>query len=292
MKYTFDDFKNDFNNDDVCLDFIFKNKFGHLSDFNKYHRIKGRRSYFNSLTSKQVYPTAGTILHNSRTSLTKWFYAIFLFSQSKNGVSAKELERHLGVTYKTAWRIGHLIRKLMEQDDIILKGVVEADETYVGGKEKNKHASKKIKNASGRSLKGKVPVFGMVERKGMLVVRSLKNVQRKTVMKNIKKNIAKGSHLMTDEYNVYDTLKGEGYDHDFVKHAEKEYVRGDCHTNNIEGFWGQFKRSVDGTHHMVSEKYLQKYLDEFTFKYNNRNSEKHLFMILLNRITHTSYKSG
>jgi DNA-directed RNA polymerase subunit RPC12/RpoP len=118
MKYTIKDFKNDFPNDDVCLEYIFKRKFGQISDFNKYYRVKGRKCYAHSETGEQIHPLANTIFHKSSTPLTQWFFAIFLFSQSRNGVSSKELERALGVTYKCAYRMGQQIRKLMKDEPI------------------------------------------------------------------------------------------------------------------------------------------------------------------------------
>ena len=164
MKYTIKQFQTEFSNDDVCLDYIFNQRFG--KDFvcpkcqkvDSYYRIKKRKSYACAWCANQVYPTKGTIFEKSATPLTLWFFAIFLMSQAKNGVSAKELQRVLGVTYKCAWRIAKQIRILMTQKPFMLSGTVEADETYIGGKGKN--------NKRGRGAENKTPVIGIVERKG------------------------------------------------------------------------------------------------------------------------------
>lgn len=275
MKYTIKDFQKEFPNDDVCLDYIFSQRFGHIEDFDKYYRVKNRKCYAHSKTGEQIHPTAGTIFHKSATKLTLWFYAIFLMSQGKNGVAAKELERHLGVTYKCAYRIGQQIRKLMVQDGDLLSGVVEADETYVGGKGGN--------NKKGRGAENKTPVFGMVQRQGGIKAKAVSNVKSSTVMPLLRENVEVGTKLMTDEYAIYNKAN-EDFEHQKVHHASKEYVRDDVHTNTIEGFWSQLKRSIRGTYHFVSPKRLQVYVDEFAFRYNYRSSDLHPFGILLERI--------
>lgn len=274
MKYTINDFKREFPTDDVCLDYIFQQRFGKREDFGKYYRVNGRKCYSHSETAEQLHPTAGTIFHKSSTRLTLWFYAIFLFSQSKNGVSAKELERQLGVTYKCAYRIGHQLRKLMAGNGKGLSGIVEADETYYGGKRPGKR---------GRGAEGKTPVVGVIERKGSVVAVATKDTRRSTVMPIIRGNVAAGSTVMTDQYNVYDKVSRE-YPHQRVNHGRKEYVRGDVHTNTIEGFWSQLKRSIGGTYHAVSPKHLQAYVNEFAWKYNHRISPTHPFCLLMAKI--------
>ncbi|MDP8233916.1 MAG: IS1595 family transposase [Candidatus Saelkia tenebricola] len=275
MKYTIKNFQKEFPNDDVCLDHLFAQRFEHLADFNKYYRVSNRKCYAHSETGEQIHPLAGTIFHKSSTKLTLWFYAIFLFSQSKNGISAKELERHLGVTYKCAWRMAKQIRELMQQKPSMFTGTVEADETYVGGKGKN--------NKRGRGAENKTPVVGIVERGGSVVAKATTNVKASTVMPLIRENVKIGANLMTDEYNIYNKA-GLEYNHQTIQHGAKEYVRGDVHTNTIEGFWSQLKRSIDGTFHSVSPKYLQAYVNEFAFRYNHRNSSLHLFQILSGKI--------
>ena len=275
MKYTIKDFQKDFSDDDICLDYLFAQRFGHLEDFNKYYRVKKRKCYAHSETGEQIHPLAGTIFHKSRTLLTNWFYAIFLFSQSKNGVSAKELQRHLGVTYKCAWRMAKQIRELMQENPTMFTGTVEADETYVGGKGKN--------NKRGRGAENKTAVFGVVEREGSVVAKAVEDCKASTVMPLIRQNVVIGADLMTDEFRSYGKA-GLEYNHQTVKHGAKEFARGDVHTNTIEGFWSQLKRSIDGTFHFVSPKYLQTYVNEFAFRYNHRDSDAHIFDLLLGKI--------
>jgi transposase len=283
MKYTVKDFRNQFPNDDVCLDYLltvrYGGKEGDCSKCSKkanFSRILGRKNYACSWCGAHISPAANTVFSKSDTPLTTWFLAIFLMSQSKNGVAAKEIERLTGVTYKCAWRMMHQIRKLMEQGGSLFGGMVEADETYVGGKRRG---------ARGRGAKGKTPVFGIVERGGDVYAKVVENVKAKTIMPLIRENVQIGANVMTDEFCIYKGSTKAGYKHDTVNHGAEEYVRGDVHTNTIEGFWSQLKRGIDGTHHSVSGKYLQKYVDEFAFRYNHRNDLKHLFDLLLGQIS-------
>ena len=223
----------------------------------------------------QLHPLAGTIFHKSPTNLKDWFFAIFLMSTSKNGVSAKELQRQLGVTYKCAWRMQRQIRKLMRFKGSKLSGIVEIDDTYIGGRRSGKR---------GRGAEGKTPVFGMVQRKGNLKAHVVDNLKVKTVKPLMQEHIEEKSHIMTDEFLSYAKIRNYGLEHDVVKHGIKEYVRGNVHTNTIEGFWSQFKRSVKGTYHSVSPKHLQLYVDEFAWRYNHRASETPFFDLLLQRV--------
>ncbi len=257
MKYSIKDFRKEFPDERACLDYIFKKKF---PDLKGYYFVTGRKCYANA-QGKQIHPVKGTIFEHSSTPLTLWFYAIYLFSVHKNGVSAKTLQRQLGVTYKTAWRIGHQIRTLMNQDGDLLKGVVEADETYYGGRRRK-----------GKKMANKSAVMGMVERGGRIKVKHVPNRQTHIVLNTIKDNVAKGAYLVTDEYYPYKRTVALGYKHYFIKHGKKHYVQGKVHTNTIEGFWSQLKRSISGTYHVVSPKYLQTYADEFAFRYNHRIS--------------------
>jgi len=208
----------------------------------------------------QISPLADTIFHKSKTPLKGWFYAMYLFSVSKNGVSAKELERHLGVTYKTAWRIAKHVRMLMQQGDNQLTGIVEIDETYIGGKHPRKLGYSK-----------KETVFGMVERKGRVRASQVRSSGARVLLPAISQSIHTDANVYSDEYGAYKTLTKIGYSHTTVNHSKLEYVRDTVHTNTIEGFWGQLKRSLDGTYYMVSPKYLQSYVDEFVFRYNLRD---------------------
>jgi len=195
---------------------------------------------------------------------------MYLFTTTRSGVSAKELQRQLGVTYKTAWRMGHEIRKYMGKvdGDSGLSGHVEVDEVYIGGKPRARNNSGYIK---GKYTRGdKTIVFGMVERGGDLITRVVPNVKRKTLLPLIDKHVAKGSKISTDEMQTYVVLNNKGYDHGSVHHHEREYVRGETHTNTIEGFWSHFKNSVRGTHKSVSRQHMMNYLHEFEFRFNLR----------------------
>lgn len=289
-KYTKKQFDLIFIDDDTCLNYLFQIKYQNIrqcSNCNKdfrFHKIINKKHYSCQWCGHSISPTANTIFHKSRTSLKDWFYAIYLFSVSKNGVSGKELQRQLGVTYKTAWRIAHHIRKLCITDNELLKDVVEIDETYVGGKEVNKHKFKKTPNNQGRSLKTKSAVLGAVERQGNIIANVVNHTQSSVVKPFVRDNICITAEIKTDEYKAYNLLKALGYKHEKVDHGKGEYVKGDTHTNNLEGFWSQLKRSINGTYHFVSPKYLQTYVNEFAFRYNHRSSEIHLFDLLLANI--------
>lgn len=265
MRYTFKDFKKEYPNDKACLISVLENRFGDTCPRCgvigvKFHPITGRKGFVCSECDKHIYPLADTIFRGSNTSLWNWFYAIYLFSVAKNGVAAKELQRHLGVTYKTAWRMATQIRKLMEQDGDVLTGEVEMDETYIGGKHEQKY---------GRSKKQ--VVFGMVERKGTAKVKHVMSSGARVLLPAISLSVDPKASIFSDEYGSYKKLTGMGFSHTTVNHSTLEYVRGNAHTNTIEGFWGQLKNSIRGTYHAVSPKYLQDYIDEFTFRYNFRN---------------------
>lgn len=283
-KYTINDFNKRFPDDNACLEEIFNIKYGNPSFCQncthraKFYRVTNKKCYACGECGYQISPTAGTIFEKSSTSLRDWFYAIFLFSTSKNGVSAKELQRQLGVTYKCAWRIANQIRKLFSDDTDPLSGIVEADETYVGGKGKG------IKTR-GRNTDNKTPVIGLVERQGRVKAQVTADTKSSTVIPFIKANVIQGSNLMTDEYRSYNNATKEGYKHETINHSRKQYVSGNIHVNTIEGFWSQVKRSIDGTYHAVSPKYLQNYVDEFAYRYNNRNNVIPLFSALIDRVT-------
>jgi transposase-like protein len=154
--------------------------------------------------------------------------------------------------------------------------------TYIGVEEKNKHSNKKTKGTQGRSVKTKTPVIGVVERKGEVVAKVVENTKSSVVMPFIKENVEVGTNLMTDTYPSYNPSSKMGYNHQKVDHGNGEYVKDDIYTNTLEGFWSQMKRSIDGTYHMVSPNHLQKYVNEFAFRYNHNHSENHLFKTILN----------
>jgi len=267
-KYTIDTLHKEFPDDDACLDFIFQKRYGHIefcphcAAETKFYKLKTRKIYKCKHCGFELYPLANTIFHKSDTPLTKWFFAIYLFSNGKNGTSAKELERHLGVTYKCAWRMCKQIRLMLQENGGMLSGIIEADETYVGGKAR---MDKKFAN--------KTAVVGIVEKKqgtGRVRAFTTKQADASVTLPFIKTNVEAGSTLQTDESRIYSRVKRD-FTHEFVNHSKYEYVRVGVHTNTIEGFWGQLKRSLDGTYHCVSPKYLQLYVNEFVYRYNYRH---------------------
>lgn len=267
MRYTKKQFEAQYPNDDACLEAVFQDRFGNVKTCpkcgvvdTKFYRIKKRQCYECMHCGYQLFPLASTIFRKTTLPLTSWFYAIYLFSVSKNGVSAKELERHLGVSYQTAWRMAKQIRLLMKQEHSVLTGTVESDETYIGGKHKM---------SQGRSKKS--VVFGMVERHGRAKVKHVKSSGARVLLPIMAESIDPSATLYTDEFGSYKSLTKRGRSHTTVNHSTLEFVRGIVHTNTVEGFWGQLKRSLDGTYHSVSPKYLQSYLDEFVFRYNFRD---------------------
>jgi transposase-like protein len=204
--------------------------------------------------------------------LRDWFYSIYLFSVSKNGVSAKELERQLGVTYKCAWRIAKQIRQLFTQNKDLLSDIIEIDETYIGGK----HSGKR-----GRGSENKTAVMGLAQRKGYLKAKVVKNTNSHTVKLIIRDNVKLESDIVTDEYRSYHIVKKMGFNHQTISHVKEQWANGTIHVNTIEGFWSQLKRSINGTYHCVSPKYLQAYVDEFVYRYNYRLSSFPLFLNLV-----------
>lgn len=267
----------------ACLDYLFQTHHGHkkcpkCGEAGKYHLQDGTSHYVCQCGGHQISPKAGTIFEKSDTDLVKWFFAIFLMSQSRNGVAAKEIERACEVTYKTAWRMAKQIRLLMQEDPALLSGEVEADETMVGGRRRGKR---------GRGAAGKTIVFGTLQRKGRLNATIVPNVKARTLAPHLVDNIAKGTDLITDELRSYKKIATLlETNHRTVQHGRKQYAKPDgTHTNTIEGFWSQMKRSIDGTHHVVSPKYLPLYVSQFQFAYNHGHSEfLHLFELLISRV--------
>jgi transposase-like protein len=281
-QFAVTDFFKRFPDDDSCLNHLMSIRFGFeldcpkCSKHGKFSRIKGQPAFQCAWCSHHIHPMAGTPFERSRTPLQKWFYAMYLFTTTRHGVSAKELQRQLAVTYKCAWRIGHEIRKYMAETDGDdgLSGHVEIDETYIGGKD-NVMGRPTNKNSK------KTGVFGMVERDGNLMTKVIPNAKGKRLHRLINTNIEAGSRISSDDYRPYRKLKGLGYDHQHVNHSVRQWVKGDTHTQTIEGVWSQLKRSIRGTHVHVSRKHLPKYLGEFEYRYNMRGNPEAMFSRLL-----------
>jgi transposase-like protein len=219
---------------------------------------------------KQFTVTVGTIFEGSHIPLQKWLLAFYLLCSSKKGMSAHQLHRMLGVTYKSAWFMAHRIRYAMEQPPFArpLEGVVEADETYVGGKERNRKRQDKQKK-TGRGT-NKTPVVALVERGGEVRSFRMANVTGLELKGAIRRNVSREARIMTDSFKSYRGLAKEFASHEYVSHSDGEYVRGDVHTNTAENYFSILKRGIDGTYHHISEAHLPRYLAEFDFRYNNR----------------------
>ena len=232
----------------------------------KISRIRERNQFDCDSCRYQFSVTAGSIFHDSHLPLPKWFAAVYLMCEARKGVSANQLKRTLGVSYKTAWYLCHRIRKAMkEANPAPLKGTVEVDETYIGGH--RRHVGHKAYRAN------KTMVLGAIERGGNVRLRVERRNDRKTLHEFIKKNtLPETARIVTDEWPAYRGIADHDTKHETVNHHEEEWVRGDVHTNTVEGVWSLFKRSVVGSYHQVSAKHLDRYLDEFEWRFNGRKN--------------------
>lgn len=233
----------------------------------------------------------GTVFGESKVTLKKWFIAIYLLSTTSKGISSVQLAKHVGVTQKTAWFMDHRLREAMKQNRGHLFGTVECDETYVGGLEKNKHRSKRLHAGTGGV--NKTPVFGLKNRDGEIRAHVVQSVRAADLHASIGQNVAPGARVITDSWVGYNGLKG--YAHTVVNHSHGEYVNGTAHTNGIESFWALFKRGYHGIYHWMSRPHMQRYVDEFAFRFNHRASAmKIVFRDMMVRIAGSnrlSYKA-
>lgn len=290
-KYTITQFRKDYPDDSACLDKIFQLRYSELkvcpkcSKETTFRRVPTRQCYQCTKCYYQIYPCAGTPLEGTKTSLLVWFYVIYLFTASKNGISAYEVQRQIGGSYKTSWRMLKQIRILTtDNDESMFSGIIEIDETFVGGKNKNRHKDKKVKKSQGRSFKDKTPILGFVDRASNRVKTFvIDNTQRSTIQPIIKQYIQKGSTLMTDEWTAYRGLNSD-YDHNYVDHSKGIYSVDDITSNRVENLWSVLKRTINGSYIHVSAKYLQLYANEVAFRQNYRNSEIPIFDCLLNHL--------
>lgn len=294
LRYTIQDFNREFPDDETCLEYIKEQRFpGGMAYCNKcrketkHHRIAGRTAYSCQLCGRHIYPLAGSIFEKSSTSLRLWFYAMYLMGSTRCGISAKQIQRETGVTYKTAWRMFKQIRTLLSEDLQLEGPSVEVDETYYGGVRKY---------GTGRPMRGdkkKAPILGIVERKGRAVAKAVTDVGQATLQGAIREHVLPDSMVYTDELKGYTGLRwlkdkdGRplGYEHRRIKHSAKVYVVGDIHTNTVEGFWSLIKRGIGGVYHSVSQKYLQSYLDEYSYRYNRRDQGNLIFKLILGEVS-------
>lgn len=279
---TFYDFQKQFPDDEACLEHLMHERFGgtettcpKCGKHGKFYRMTRERAYVCQHCKYQLHPTAGTFMHRTRLPLHKWFYAMHLFSMSRHGVAAREMQRALGVSLKTAWRVGHEIRKYMAEvdDEWPLDGDIEADETYIGGKASG--------GKRGRGAPNKAIIFGMLQRGGDVMTKVVPDVKKRTLQPIIQANVKSGSTVHTDELRSYKGLDKAGYRHRTVNHGAGEYVRKSSHVNSIETFWSRLKLSIRGTHVHVSKQHLWKYMKEFEYRYNRRENPDSIFSDLM-----------
>lgn len=290
-KMTVREFFKQFPTEDACLEHVMKVRFGlrhtcaacGVVDAT-FHRLANRKKFSCAHCGEHVAPCAGTIFHKSSTSLQVWFYAIYLFSVSRNGVSGMELHRTLGVTRKTGQRMARQIRELMnkanEADASLLRGVVESDEAFLGGK---LHGM-----GQGNYRSNKTIILGIKERGGRLVARVIPDTRSETIRAEFHRYISPNASIHTDEAKHYGLVKRDNWEHKFVNHSAEQYVRPDhltggpdIHVNGMENFWRNFKSSIRGTHVHISKGHAQKYVNEFVFRANYRQLGNAMFDALV-----------
>jgi transposase-like protein len=294
LRYTVLQFHAEFPNDDSCLEYLKEQRFpGGVTHCvkcgveRKHYRVSGRTAYACDHCGHHIYPLAGTIFEKTSTSLKTWFYAMYLMGSTRCGISAKQIQRETGVTYKTAWRMFKQVRSLLSEGDLQLGGpTVEVDETYMGGVRKGRTG-----RPPGYDHK-KTPVVAIVQRRGKVIAKAIPEVNSQALTGLIKNHVTPGSTVYTDEFSVYNTVRflrnDDGiplqYRHRRIKHSSGVYVKGDIHTNTVEGLWSLIKNGIRGVYHNVSPEYLQMYLDEFTFRYNRRHDGNQQFRAILKRV--------
>lgn len=295
-RYTLMEFDREFPDDTACMDFLVAHLYPEgincpsCERVTKHHRIKARTAYSCQFCGHQEYPLAGTIFEGSSTSLRLWFYAMYLMASTRCGISAKQLEREVGVSYPTAWRMFHQIRSMLTQDsDEPLSGTVEMDETFIGGKPRV--GDIKSKKEIPAFVNKKAKVFGAVERGGRVTAKVIPSRKKGTIMDATAAHVLPSSTVYTDEFKSYRGLARAGYTHSRINHSEGVYVSGDVHTQTIEGFWALLKGGLNGVYHSVSTEHLQSYLDEYVFRYNNRaiTGRRGMFDAFLSRIQKASF---
>ena len=289
--YSLIEFMQDYPDDSACLDRLWRDRFasdGHHARCpkcereRKFHRTKTRASYTCDSCGHHIHPMAGTIFEKSTTSLVLWFYAMYLMTSTRCGISAKQLERELGVTYKTAWRMMNKIRnELMADDGEPLSGDVEVDETLIGGKPRGLRKLTRKEAAAFREAKP--TVLGMVERGGRIKLRVIPSRRGAGLSREVRTHVNPSSMLITDDWPAYKPLRREFLDHRVINHSAGVYVEGYIHTNSVEGIFGNVKTGMRGAYKHVSVKWLQSYLDEYAWRHNAQRKTDPLFLQLLSR---------
>jgi transposase len=283
QKYTIKQFEKEFPDEDSCLEYVKERRFPGGVAFcinckvdRKHYRVSGRTSYACHACGNHIYPLAGTIFHKSTTSLRTWFYVIRLMASTRVGVSAKQIQRETGVTYKTAWRMMKQIRKLME-DTGKLKGPVEIDESQFGAPDSNKHRGLLRQHS-------KTTVLGIVERKGRVIARVIPDATKESILPVVGEVLPPKTMIYSDQSATLEQVRwmGMSHKHATVNHSET-YVDGYAHTNTIDGFWSLVKRGIKGVYYQVGLPYLQSYLNEYAFRYNRRKVMRPMFSLLAER---------
>ncbi|HZV73774.1 MAG TPA: IS1595 family transposase [Conexibacter sp.] len=289
--FTYNQFLETFPDNEACLAYLKEQFYADGTECpkcgkaSKFHRIKGRSAYSCQYCGYHAYPTAGTIFHKSSVSLQLWFFAVYLMSSTRCGISAKQLEREIGVTYKTAHRMFKMIRTLLsDEGEPPLSGDVEVDESGYGGKPR----AYEKRNKLGKLRESFRPtMLAMVERRGRVRPRVIDGRTTPAIHSTVKEHVLPDSMLFTDEYRTYVKLGEQYRGHKRIKHIARVYVDGDTHTQTVEGFFGLFKNGVRGVYHSISGEYLQNYLDEYAFRYNRRHSRVPMFFAMLSRVQTT-----
>jgi transposase len=281
QKYTVKQFEREFPSEDACLEYVKERRWPdgrclcvRCGIERKHYRVTGRTAYACHACGNHIFPLSGTIFHKSTTSLRTWFYVIRLMSSTRVGVSAKQIQRETGVTYKTAWRMMKQVRLLMAEK-VVLSGPVEVDDAEFGGSDVNK--PKQLRG------KRKAKVLGIVERDGKVVAQVVPNVSALTVCGSIAEIVEPDTTVYTDLMHSYWPLAVQ-FDHQIVNHS-KSYAQGKAHINSIEGFWSLVKRGIQGVYYQVGAEYLQSYLNEYAFRYNRRKVMRPMFSLLAERTT-------
>ena len=255
----------------------------HCNHDEKIYTYKDNRLYKCSSCKKQFTVTVGTIFHRTHIDLRDWFYAIYIFVNHKKGVSSIQMSKDLNISKKSAWFLLQRIRQAMKERGGKLSGIVEVDETFVGGKNKNRHYNKKFKNSQGRSLVDKCGIYGFVERNGRVRTIHLRKMKGRGMKLLLRKFVDVNSVIHSDEYKGYIGLDKMFKEHNIVNHGLGQYVIGNSHTNTIESFWSSLKKGITSTYHSVSKQKLFRYCYEFEFRWNTRKlNDNNRFIYLLN----------